>query len=450
MVFPGIAECPPVFIGREINGIILVRRRCIAYLYRYRCRIIFVLRVIRIGRIRNYQDDIHLGAEGYAVSLFSEVLIISQAAILTHRDFGEEVEARHHVSHRQSVPLELHSEIFLSASGHIIALFLVCDLSVLPVGLFPCGEAGNGIDPSKVANQFGADILRLWAANVNYVADVRISESIIQTISEQYRKIRNTFKFMLGNLQDGENKPYVLPEVAPKLYPADEWILAKLENVKNKALRDYDHFAFASVTMSLTNLMVELSNFYLDYAKDILYCEKANSPRRKAVQYVLYKTVFDLCLLFNPILSFTMDEVYSFIPGVKKVSPQLEDMPKVSHEYSEKTLSQYDSFLSLRSVVLKALEEKRASGSIGSSAEAKIEVSVSDKELLSVLSHLDEDEIARLFGVSEAKLVSGEDKAIVTKDEDAVCERCRLHKAHAIMRKNGVVLCSRCAEALGE
>lgn len=311
-------------------------------------------------------------------------------------------------------------------------------------------SAGNGIDPSKVANQFGADILRLWAANVNYVADVRISESIIQTISEQYRKIRNTFKFMLGNLQDGENKPYVLPEVAPKLYPADEWILAKLENVKNKALRDYDHFAFASVTMSLTNLMVELSNFYLDYAKDILYCEKANSPRRKAVQYVLYKTVFDLCLLFNPILSFTMDEVYSFIPGVKKVSPQLEDMPKVSHEYSEKTLSQYDSFLSLRSVVLKALEEKRASGSIGSSAEAKIEVSVSDKELLSVLSHLDEDEIARLFGVSEAKLVSGEDKAIVTKDEDAVCERCRLHKAHAIMRKNGVVLCSRCAEALGE
>ena len=311
-------------------------------------------------------------------------------------------------------------------------------------------SAGNGIDPSKVANQFGADILRLWAASVNYVADVRISESIIQSVSEQYRKIRNTFKFMRGNLQDGEDRPYIQPKEAPELYPADKWVLAKFEAVKNKTLRDYDNFSFASVTMSLTNFLVELSNFYLDYAKDILYCEEALSTRRKAVQYVLYKLSFEMCLLFNPILSFTMDEVYSFIPGVKKASPQLEDMPKESHEYSEETLKEYDDFIALRSIVLKALEEKRASGVIGSSTEAKAEVFTNNETLFNVLKKLDDNEIARLFGVSEANITEGETKATIEKDDDPVCERCRNHKKDAVMRENGSVLCSRCLAALGE
>ncbi len=311
-------------------------------------------------------------------------------------------------------------------------------------------SAGNGIDPSKVANQFGADILRLWAASVNFVADVRVSESIIQSVSEQYRKIRNTFKFMLGNLQDGEGKAYSHPEEAPYLYPADKWILAKFESIKNKALRDYDSFSFASVSMSLTNFLVELSNFYLDYAKDILYCEKADSKRRKAVQYVLYELTFGMCLLFNPILSFTMDEVYSYIPGVKKASPQLEDMPKESHLYSEETLKEYDDFISLRSVVLKALEEKRAAGMIGSSIEAKVEVFSNNESLLKTLNSLDEDEKARLFGVSDVAASAGEDKAIVSKDDDPVCERCRNHKKNAHLRENGSVLCDRCLTALGE
>lgn len=310
-------------------------------------------------------------------------------------------------------------------------------------------SAGNGIDPSKVANQFGADILRLWAASVNYVADVRVSESIIQTISEQYRKIRNTFKFMLGNLQDGEGKEYI-PSENVQLCPADEWVLAKFENVKNKALKDYNSFSFASVTMALTNFLVELSNFYLDYAKDILYCEKADSPRRKAVQYVLYKLTYELCLLWNPILSFTMDEVYSFIPGVKKVSPQLEDMPKESHQYDEECLKQYDYFISLRGVALKALEEKRAAGMIGSSIEAGINLEVENKKLYETLSRLDSDELARLFGVSEVKLsFRSENKASVYKDEDPLCERCRNHKKDVHTHEDGSFICDRCAAALG-
>ncbi len=310
-------------------------------------------------------------------------------------------------------------------------------------------SAGNGIDPSKVANQFGADILRLWAASVNYVADVRVSEKIIQSVSEQYRKIRNTFKFMLGNLQDGEGKAYI-PNGKPELYPADIWTLAKFEAVKNKVLKDYDAFSFASVSMALTNFLVELSNFYLDYAKDILYCDEANSARRKAVQYTLYKITYELCLLFNPILSFTMDEVYSFIPGTKKASPQLEDMPKESHEYGEEILKEYESFMNLRDIALKALEEKRSIGLIGSSIEASISLQSSNKELVNVLNSLEKDELARLFGVSEAIVTEGNEKAEVSKDDDEICERCRNHKKDAIKRENGAILCDRCAKALGE
>ena len=232
-------------------------------------------------------------------------------------------------------------------------------------------SAGNGIDPSKVANQFGADLLRLWAASVNYVADVRISETILKAIADSYRKIRNTFRFLLGSLQDGEGKPYLQPETAPSLWPIDRFVLAKWEETKNKVLKAYDTYAFSSVSMLLTNFMVELSSFYLDFAKDILYCEAADAPRRKAVQYVLYSLTYELCLLWNPILSFTMDEVYSYLPGVKKAAPQLERMVEESHHYEPKDLMEYQQFLSLRDRVLKALEEERAKGHIGSSSDAK-------------------------------------------------------------------------------
>lgn len=304
-------------------------------------------------------------------------------------------------------------------------------------------SAGNGIDPSKVANQFGADLLRLWAASVNYVADVRISESIITTISDSYRKVRNTFKFMLGNLFD-----YV-PEGKPALEKADEWILGRLEEVKNSVLAEYEACHFANVTGILNGFMVELSSFYLDFAKDILYCEKKDSKRRKAVQYVLYRLCEDLCLLYNPILSFTMDEVYSFIPNRSKSSPQLEDMPKESHDFDQYS-EEFKAFNLLRDVALKSLEEARADKLIGSSSEASLSLSVASKDLLELLSKIDEEELARLFGVSVVHLSAGEvDSAKVLKAEDErpLCDRCRLYKAHVEETEDGC-LCDRCKEAL--
>ncbi len=310
-------------------------------------------------------------------------------------------------------------------------------------------SAGNGIDPSKIANQFGADLLRLWAATVNYESDVRISESIITSISDQYRKIRNTFKFMLGNLQDGD-KEYVPSDESKNLSPVDKWVLAELEDVKNKALRDYDDFHFSSVSMGITNFLVELSNFYLDYAKDILYCDKADSPRRKAVQYVIYQLSFQLCLLYNPILSFTMDEVYSFIPSHKLASPQLEDMPKESHVYGSDVLSEYKDFTALRDVALKALEDERAKGSFGSSQEAELDLVCEKDGLYGTLSSLDKDEIARYFGVSKVVLAKGEkNQASSHKASGVLCDRCRNYRDDAKMSEEGC-LCERCREALGK
>ncbi len=308
-------------------------------------------------------------------------------------------------------------------------------------------SAGNGIDPSKVANTSGADLLRLWASSVNFEADVSISESIIKTIADQYRKIRNTFKFMLGNLQNGE-KAYVCPENEPKLWAVDRWILAQFEEVKNTVLNAYENFSFSKVQMVLTNFMVELSSFYLDITKDVLYCENASSERRQAVQYVLYKLTKDLCLMYNPILSFTMDEVYSFIPGVSKKSPQLEDMPKVSHKYAKEELELFAKFKELRTLALKALEEKRNEGMIGSSLEAEIHLTVSDKGLLDVLSGLERDELARLFGVSEADVKEGANGVLVEKETHENCERCRIAKIDVKERENGHHLCDRCAEAV--
>ena len=309
---------------------------------------------------------------------------------------------------------------------------------------------GNGIDPSKVANLFGADLLRLWAAEIDFTADVRISESILKVISETYRKIRNTFRFLLGNLQDGENKPYLVPEKAPKLFESDRWILAELEEVKNKVLKAYDRFDFANVIGPITAFLAgDLSSFYLDVAKDSLYCDAANSSRRKAYQYVIYQVAWNLCLLLNPILSFTMDEVYQNLPGKKKSSPQLEDMPKESHEFGEETMQEFALFKTSRDIALKSLEEARAKGEIGSSNGASLVLSLADPKAYDLLSKIDEEELATLFGVAKIVLKQGEDQANVKKMEGESCARCRSIKEHLHESEHGL-LCSRCLSVMKE
>jgi len=306
-------------------------------------------------------------------------------------------------------------------------------------------SSGNGIDPSKIAGVYGADILRLWASQVDYRSDVRISESIIATISENYRKIRNTFRFMLGNLQDGEGKSYVQPNSKPSLRKIDEWVLAEYESIKNHALKCYDEFDFAGVVNSIINFLVgDLSSFYLDQAKDALYCDGVNASRRKGIQYVIYEITKGLCLLLNPIMPFTMDEIYKEIPGVSKKSPQLEDMPKASNEYSKEFLDEFSSFKSFKEVVYKELENVRATGEIGSSIEADVEVSISDEKLFNLVKN---EDIASIFIVSSLKLSLGKDEVKVSKAKGELCPRCRRYHSEFV-DVDGVKMCDRCAKAI--
>ena len=304
-------------------------------------------------------------------------------------------------------------------------------------------SAGNGIDPNKIANEYGADILRLWAASVDYKADARISESIIASITDNYRKIRNTFKFMLGNIASyqKESVDYSL---------LDRFVLAEFEEVKNKAVKGYEEYDFSAVTNALIPFLSStMSSFYLDYAKDILYCDSLSSSRRKAIVDVIYRICKDSCLLLNPILPFTMEEVYSYLPLREKESVQLEEMPKITHEYPASLKEDFASFLKLRSIALKAMEESRAKGEIGSSSEADLTLENVDSKLFHLLKEEGDEALKNLFMVSYFQMEEGlgEAKASVKKAEGTLCARCRHIVKETVEGEEGP-LCHRCFEAM--
>lgn len=317
---------------------------------------------------------------------------------------------------------------------------------------------GNGVDPMKLMNVYGADVLRLWAASIDYTSDVRIGEPIIKQVSESYRKIRNTFKFLLGNLSNGENAPFdINKDKVDAFERVDLYILTKLEVVKNNVIKYMDEFDFASAVMAITNFMSsDLSSFYLDLTKDILYCENQESLRRLQVQNVIYQAVNTLNRLLTPILPFTMDEVYINIPGHEKESVQLEDYPTPSHQYDESLLKEYALISKLRSEVLKVLETKRQEGVIGSAQEASVMLNVKDEVTKEAFNKFSKVEQERLFIVSKVELVDEklpndmELSSIDVKENNGhKCERCWNYVDH-VTEVDGVHLCDRCLNAIKE
>lgn len=317
---------------------------------------------------------------------------------------------------------------------------------------------GNGVDPMKLMNVYGADVLRLWAASIDYTSDVRIGEPIIKQVSESYRKIRNTFKFLLGNLSNGENAPFdINKDNVDAFERVDLYILTKLEVVKNNVIKYMDEFDFASAVMAITNFMSsDLSSFYLDLTKDILYCENQKSLRRLQVQNVIYQAVNTLNRLLTPILPFTMDEVYINIPGHEKESVQLEDYPTPSHEYDESLLKEYALISKLRSEVLKVLETKRQEGVIGSAQEASVILNIKDEATKEAFNKFSKVEQERLFIVSKVELVDEklandmELSSIDVKENNGhKCERCWNYVDH-VTEVDGVHLCDRCLDAIKE
>lgn len=317
---------------------------------------------------------------------------------------------------------------------------------------------GNGVDPIKLMNIYGADILRLWSASIDYQSDVKISDAIIKQVSESYRKIRNTFKFLLGNLSNGEESKFdINKDKVDTFERVDLFILAKLELVKNNVIKQMNDFDFAGAVMTITNFMSsDLSSFYLDLTKDILYCENKKSLRRLQVQNVIYESLMTLMRLLAPILSFTMEEVYFNLPTHEKASVHLLDYPKESHIYDESILSEYNLISKLRSDVLKVLESKRQEGLIGSSQEAQIALNIVDENTKNVFMKFSRVEQERLFIVSGVQLTDETLENVmevstvrVKKHLGHKCERC-WNYVDDILNVDGVNICHRCKDAVGE
>ncbi|KEZ50013.1 isoleucine--tRNA ligase [Metabacillus indicus] len=319
---------------------------------------------------------------------------------------------------------------------------------------------GNVVLPSKVMNQLGGDILRLWVASVDYQADVRVSDNILKQVAEVYRKIRNTFRFLLGNLADFNPETDAL--AFDELRDVDRYMMVKLNKLTDKVKKSYEDYEFAAIFHAVHNFCtIELSSFYLDFAKDVLYIEAPDNKERRAIQTVLYDTLLSLVKLVAPILPHTADEVWAHIDSVSEESVQLTDMPE-SKEIAGADLleKKWDAFMELRDDVLKALEEARNEKVIGKSLTASIEV-YANGEAKQLLQSIDEN-LKQLFIVSGFKLAGNyedapEDahtcekvKITVKPAEGETCERCWVVTTDVGENENHKTLCTRCAAIVDE
>ena len=307
-------------------------------------------------------------------------------------------------------------------------------------------SVGNVVNPLDIINKYGADILRLWAASEDFKADMRIGDSNLKQVSDQYRKIRNTFRFLLGVTNDYEGELLDYKE----LEPIDEYILISLNEMIIKVKDAYANYDFVLASNTMTNFMTnELSSYYCDYAKDILYCDEG--LRRKQVQTVLLQAIDALVKLWSPILVFTTEEVYSFFKP-NETSVHYTHFPEsVTYVDSDKVKTDFARLHLLRNDVLKALEEARQNKTIGKSLEAHVYLHVSDE---------DKTLLEKNFGdkVNQWLIVS---KVDYTNDELTKYETCEVK----VEKVSGVVcprcwnitdstdpegLCDRCKKVLGK
>ena len=308
----------------------------------------------------------------------------------------------------------------------------------------------NAVAPGEITKKYGADILRLWATSVDYQADCSMSDEILKQISEQYRKVRNTFRFMLANVnleEDFTKEDLVDINELPEL---DKYILVLLNEVNEKAMKAYKEYRFADITNMLSNLMTnELSAYYMDYTKDILYIEKKDAPRRRQVQTVLWHAVNTLVRLWAPILVHTCEEVNDFF-HTEAESIHLGSFAQALDVQGADTIkADMERMMAIRQDIFKALEEARAEKVIGKSLEAHVMINVSDEDraLIEKLcgNHFNQWLIVSKVSFSVDELKQYEVCQVeVEKCEGKVCPRCwNITDSHA---EDG--LCERCAEVL--
>ncbi|MGW8014731.1 isoleucine--tRNA ligase [Staphylococcus xylosus] len=312
---------------------------------------------------------------------------------------------------------------------------------------------GNVIVPDQIVKQKGADIARLWVSSVDYLADVRISDEILKQTSDVYRKIRNTLRFMLGNVNDYNPATDAIAE--DNLLEVDKYLLNRLREFTANTLDHYDNYDYLDIFQEVQNFInVELSNFYLDYGKDILYIEERDSHKRRSMQTVLYQIVVDMTKLLAPILVHTSEEVWSHIPHVEEESVHLTNMPE-RVEVDREFVDRWNTFMKLRDDVNRALEVARNEKVIGKSLEAKVVIGRNDNfDATSFLQQF--ADLQQLFITSQAEVVDHVEDGIPYQYGDIriehahgeKCERCWNYSESlgSVGELNN--LCPRCQEVV--
>lgn len=316
---------------------------------------------------------------------------------------------------------------------------------------------GNTIVPEEIINQYGADILRLWVASSDYHADIRVSKEILKQLSEVYRKIRNTARFILGCISDFNPDTDMVG--ADAFTEIDNWALMRLDQLVRKCRDAYDHFEYHLIYHAVHNFcVVDMSNFYLDVLKDRLYVEATDSVSRRAAQTAIYKILDTLTRLIAPILAFTADEIWQFMPhesGKDRRNVVFNDMPSADAAEEEAFMARWDRIHMLRDDVQKALEQARTSKVIGASLEAAVTLHA-DGELYDFISSV-KDSLPAVFIVSQVEVVNGGAgefqgelpmTVTVRHASGEKCERCWIYSKTVGHSGTHPTLCARCAGIL--
>lgn len=327
-------------------------------------------------------------------------------------------------------------------------------------------SVGNVIDPHDLIEKFGADLLRLWVSSADYRSDVAVSQNIMSQLTDAYRKIRNTFRFMLGNLYDFDPFRDALPYEDLSLL--DRYALLKLHKLLQRVTKAYENYEFHVVYHAVANFcVVDLSSFYLDVTKDTLYCSSSDSRERRSIQTVLYETCHVLARMLAPILSFTTEEIWGYLPRAKErwESIHMASWPEVNRSYLDKDLeNRWERIMGIREEITGILEEARRQKLIGPSTEAFISIYPENEETLAFLREF-EGELARLLIVSGFKIheiweaapataVSAENghalKIHVERAGGKKCTRCWLYDESVGTFGEHPTLCRRCYTVVRE
>ena len=321
---------------------------------------------------------------------------------------------------------------------------------------------GNGMDPAEIINEFGADMLRLWAGSADYHADMRCSKEIFKQLTQNYLKFRNTARYCLGNLDGFDAGHLVAPE---DMLPLDRWAITKLNDLIRRVAKAYDNYEFHVVSHAINDFcVVELSSFYLDIIKDRLYCEERNGLKRRSAQTALFLILDSMTKMFAPILAFTCDEIWLAMPhraedDARNVLLNVMNQPFDAYALSNDELAKWDQLIRVRTDVNGVLEAARAEKRIGKPLEAAVTLRADDDAAKAALDDVQSMNLPELLIVSQC-LVGGDvpEDAVtgtgtnfpglhisVSNAPGTKCPRCWMHSEQADPETG---LCPRCAAAV--